>query len=296
MKISPAVTSKYLPPSGPTNDGPTLPGMPAGERPRVVREPTFNLEYNVRQAGSSGVAKVELFGTRDGGRTWRSFGVDTDRRSPMQVRVKEEGIYGFRVVVTSRAGYGPRPPVSGDQPDQWVCVDSTRPTAQILSTQRGTGAESDQMTIAWQAEDQMLSARPVTISYSRNRGGPWMTVASGIENTQADTPGRPTIGCRRRSICDWKFVMRPATSACTTRLIRWRLPPRLHLPAWLLAVLRFSRPRRRKRRSRNLRLRRHSPTVHRWDSRSGLHKHAGQAPPLHFSVAKPPVSLSCSSP
>ena len=88
----------------------------------MVREPTFDLEYDAHSAGTSGVGKVELFGTRDGGRTWRSFGLDPNRRSPMQVRVNEEGIYGFRVVVTSRAGYGPRPPASGDQPDQWVCV------------------------------------------------------------------------------------------------------------------------------------------------------------------------------
>jgi hypothetical protein len=183
VSISPSVASKYLPPSGPTDDGPTLPGMPPGERPRMVRESTFDLEYDVRPIKTSEVAKVELFGTRDGGRTWRSFGIDPNRRSPMQVRVNEEGIYGFRVVVTSRAGYGPRPPASGDQPDQWVCVDWTPPTARILSTLRGVGAESNQLTISWQAEDQMLSARPVTISYSRNRGGPWLTVASGLENT-----------------------------------------------------------------------------------------------------------------
>lgn len=184
VSISPSVGGKYLPPSGPTDDGRSLPGMPAGQRPQFVRDLTFDLEYDTRWVESQGVGRVELFGTMDAGRTWRSFGVDADRRSPVRVRVKDDGVYGFRFVILNRAGKGPRPPQNGDQPDLWVCVDRARPSVQITSTRRGSGFDANQMTISWRAEDAMLLLpRPISLSYGANRGGPWITIVGGIENT-----------------------------------------------------------------------------------------------------------------
>ena len=87
--------------------------LPAGERPRMVASRTFELEYEIEQVGPSGVAKIELWGTLDGGRTWSLYGRDVDNLSPLQVKVEKEGIYGFRIVVQSGSGMGGQPPTAG---------------------------------------------------------------------------------------------------------------------------------------------------------------------------------------
>ena len=149
----------------------------------MVNSRTFELEYDVDSVGPSGIGRVELWGTRDGGQTWRSFTVDSGKRSPLQVSVKEEGMYGFRVVVTNGAGLGGKPPVAGDQPDLTIGVDLTKPTARIISAKQGVDAEAGQLIISWQADDQMLAARPVSLSFSETRGGPWLPIAAGLENS-----------------------------------------------------------------------------------------------------------------
>jgi hypothetical protein len=51
--------------------------------PKLVGSRTFALEYDLDDAGSEGVARVELWGTRDGGQTWNRYTVDNDNRSPL---------------------------------------------------------------------------------------------------------------------------------------------------------------------------------------------------------------------
>src|SRR5690606_18090450 len=102
-------------------------GLPPGERPRMVNSRSFELDYEVDAIGPSGIAKVELWGSRDGGRTWSSYGVDNDNRSPIRVNVEGEGLYGFRIAVQSGSGLGGQPPRSGDHPELWVGVDLTKP-------------------------------------------------------------------------------------------------------------------------------------------------------------------------
>ena len=94
--------------------------LPIGERPRMVNLRTFELDYEVDSIGSSGVAKVELWGTRDGGRHWANFGADNDNRSPLVVSVDGEGVYGFRVVIQSGNGLSGQTPRDGDLPEVWI--------------------------------------------------------------------------------------------------------------------------------------------------------------------------------
>jgi len=126
---------------------------------------------------------VELWGTRDGGRTWQSYCLDNDNRSPMLVSVDGEGVYGFRVVVSNRSGNGGTPPVSGDPPTVTIGVDLTRPTARILAANPGTGPEAGSLIITWEAADPWLAAQPITLAYSGSRAGPWTTIAANLENT-----------------------------------------------------------------------------------------------------------------
>jgi hypothetical protein len=182
IQISPAYGDRHA--SGARVSGPTAAaGLPPGVRPRVVGARRFQLEYDVESVGPSGIARVELWGTRDGGRTWTSFGLDEDRRSPFFVTVNDEGVFGFRVAVQSGAGLGGDPPKSGDLPDLWVAIDLTKPTCRILSAQQTAGPEGGQLVIRWEAADSALAPKPVTLLYAQDRDGPWLPIASGLENT-----------------------------------------------------------------------------------------------------------------
>jgi hypothetical protein len=169
-----------LPPTGESDWASTgpVPGSPL-----LVNTRTFDVDYDLQTVGSFGVAKVELWGTRDGGANWQSFGVDSDNKSPARITVPESGAYGFRIVVEG-ANSAPAPaPQSGQEPELVVTVDLDGPAAQLLGTLAGSGQQADQMLIRWMAQDDNLEPKPVGLFYSSNPNGPWSTIAAGLENT-----------------------------------------------------------------------------------------------------------------
>jgi hypothetical protein len=170
------------PAAGPTSAAAAA-GVPPGEKLTMINARIFELEYELEAVGPSGVKQVELWGTRDGGRTWKRFAVDRSKRSPLVVTVDEEGTYGFRLVVESGNGHSDQPPKSGDAPKIWIAVDLTKPTVRITSAEQGSGADANNLNIAWEASDNlMLAARPISLSFSQTPGGPWSPIASNLEN------------------------------------------------------------------------------------------------------------------
>jgi len=157
--------------------------LPDGEQLRMVNSRIFPIHYEIMPACPSGVRRVELFSTENGGLTWRSHQLDSDRRSPMQIHVKDEGIFGFRMVVTSGAGQGGQTPRSGDLPELSVGVDLTKPKVEIKSVDEGDGVERGKLVLRWQALDRLLSARPISIYYGKTVAGPWIPLVKGLENT-----------------------------------------------------------------------------------------------------------------
>ena len=156
---------------------------PPGVQPHLVNKPRFELDYDVDAIGSAGVVQVELWMTTDCGRTWATYGLDEDCRSPVVVKVKGEGLYGFRVVVETTTGLRSPAPIRGDLPDVWVEVDVTRPEARLLSASQGTDEEADRLVICWEASDRHLAGRGIALRWSETAQGPWNTIASGLENT-----------------------------------------------------------------------------------------------------------------
>jgi hypothetical protein len=157
-------------------------GLPAGEQPNMTRARRFQLEYDVDSVGPSGVRRVELWQTRDAGRTWQPVAVDDDNRSPIIVEPPEEGIYGYRIVVESGNGLTGPPPQSGDVAEIWIGVDWTRPTAELTSAIYGSGEKAGELEVHWQAKDARLARRPVSLLFSDTPGGPWSPIASGLPN------------------------------------------------------------------------------------------------------------------
>lgn len=128
--------------------------------PILVASPKFGLQYAVEDAGPNGPARVELFVTPDGGRTWLSRGEDPDRTSPFDVDLGGEGRFGLKLVTTSAANQGDRPPVAGEPPQTVVEVDSAGPSVALDRPQ----LSGNRLVIAWQATDPHPASRPVMIS------------------------------------------------------------------------------------------------------------------------------------
>jgi hypothetical protein len=174
-----AATTQLTPPhsAAASSDANVGPGT------RWVNSRSFALEYKLEDVGQQGVAKVELWGTRDNGRTWRSFAVDDDNRSPLPVTVDDEGIYGFRIVVEAAGGPGGFTPRPGDRPELWIGVDLRRPQVALTGTEIGRGDLAGRLILRWEASDDNLEPRPIGLFYSSRPTGPWSTIATSLANS-----------------------------------------------------------------------------------------------------------------
>lgn len=158
--------------------------VPAAQRINMINVKTFELEYSAVSADPVKIGQVELWCTRDGGQTWGRFGAGNGNGKPMLVKVEEEGVYGFRVVVQDRMGRYGKLPQRGDPPEISVGVDVTKPAARITSAQPNRGPNGNQIVISWEAFDnQKLIARPISLAFSETRSGVSTPIATNLENT-----------------------------------------------------------------------------------------------------------------
>jgi hypothetical protein len=164
-------------------DTPASPTHRPTSPPKLVGSRSFALEYDLDDAGSEGVARVELWGTRDGGQTWNRYTVDNDNRSPLIATVDAEGLYGFKILVQSATGAPITGPRAGDEPELWVSVDLRRPTIELTTIERGEGNLSDHLILHWRAQDSNLEAKPIGLFFSSRPTGPWSVIATNLENT-----------------------------------------------------------------------------------------------------------------
>ncbi len=191
---APALPTNALPPSdgGWTRSDPITPPETNYSAPPAVGQPgaatpwvnslTFDLDYDIQTVGPWGVAKVELWGTKDGGRQWQSLGVDQDNRSPMRVTVPAEGVYGFRIAVAGGNGVAAPTPQPGEQPEMMVGIDMAPPRTELRAAELGQGLQAGQVVIRWTAADENLAPRPVGLFYSASTEGPWTTIATDLDN------------------------------------------------------------------------------------------------------------------
>ena len=153
-----------------------------GIRPRISSSPNFSLEYDLYDVGSVGPRRVELWFTRDRGHTWELYGSDADKRSPFEVQMKDEGLYGYRLAVHGENSPAPPPPQDGEPADIWVGIDWSKPVARITRA-AWTASGSNEMMIEWTAEDALLDEEPIALSYSESRDGPWVPIVTRARNS-----------------------------------------------------------------------------------------------------------------
>ncbi len=157
--------------------------LPAGERPTFSSGRSFELDYDVEAAGHQGVAEAQLWVTLDGGRRWVLWGKDEDLQSPIEITVREDGIFGFRMVIVGRNGLATPEPLAGEPADIWVGVDTAPPITRLTGAQYGRGHQAGKLIIRWDARDAHLSGTPITLLFSDSPNGPWSMIAADLPNT-----------------------------------------------------------------------------------------------------------------
>jgi hypothetical protein len=141
----------------------------------------FSLDYELEAVGIRGVEAIELYGSLDG-RTWTLWGRDPDRISPFDIETKEQGKFGFRIVVIGQNGLASPRPMAGEAPDIIVVVDKQTPVVRITGARYGEGDRVGSLVIQYECADENLMTRPVSLSFSESLQGPWTTIVAGLRN------------------------------------------------------------------------------------------------------------------
>jgi hypothetical protein len=180
-------------------------GAPGGAAPtievsraQVINYLAFDMGYEVESRGPSGISRVDLWVTRDDGRTWMKWSQHDGKGTSVRVNLsvpanpQAEGAYGFRVVPVSGAGLSEREPAAGDAPDLRVVVDVTAPQLDLFPPV-GDPASADTLVIQWKASDKNFGEDPITIEWGDKPAGPWQPAALGGDGVQvaAATAAQP---------------------------------------------------------------------------------------------------------
>ncbi|QJW93000.1 hypothetical protein [Frigoriglobus tundricola] len=200
----PTVDPKAPPAGQPTNVTP--PGAwtgaaPATDLPRaqIINYARFDLGFDLEQRGPSGISRVDLWVTRDEGKSWAKWSQHDGKGGAVRVAldVREnanqlEGNYGFRLVPVSGAGLSEREPAAGDSPDMRVVVDVTPPQIDLFPPASDPNTP-DTLVIQWRATDRNFGDDPITLEWSDAPAGPWKPIASAgndpvVQTTAINAP------------------------------------------------------------------------------------------------------------
>jgi hypothetical protein len=149
---------------------------------QVLNNTHVSLKYQIEQQGPSGIGKIEVWVTRDEGQTWQRLCEDTKKKSPVEIDLPGEGVYGLSLVVTNGNGNGGEPPAKGDAPDWRLEVDTTKPVGQVVAVRPGTGADLGNFIVSWTASDKNLKPDPIDLYYAVKAEGPWLPIVKGLKN------------------------------------------------------------------------------------------------------------------
>jgi len=178
-----------LPPAAPAVAAPVESEHTALPEPRLVNSPEVVLDYKLDKVGPSGIGSVELWLTRTDGQTWQRWAEDPDAKAltsggkyQRTVELPGEGVYGFRLVVKSKAGRGRPAPNSGDLPELRIEVDTTPPEAELLEPLPDP-QRRDALVLKWRVKDKNLDASPITLEYADTPDGKWEPIVANHANT-----------------------------------------------------------------------------------------------------------------
>jgi hypothetical protein len=173
-----------------------LAGEP-GDEPRFTRAEKFYVTYKL-SAHLTTIDTVELWVTRDGGKSWNKSLTDSTGSGKILYRPPEDGSYGFLTVAVDKAGNREKSPQTGTIPAFQVIVDRTPPKV----TAQGAGA--DQLSrpgavvqVSWKAEDEHLAANPVEIQIKYEGEETWRPLATDLAAEGAKDVTMPAAAAAR---------------------------------------------------------------------------------------------------
>lgn len=162
----------------------------------LLNNPRCRINYDLRNVGPSGVRQVELYLTRDEGRTWSFYGTHEVRETcvetsdglrpivshTLSLDLLREGVYGLHLLPKSGVGLSKQPPQPGTRPQMVIEVDLTAPTVELLPLKPHPDRH-DSVVLSWKVTDRNLAERPVTLEWSATKLGRWQKIVCDIENS-----------------------------------------------------------------------------------------------------------------
>ncbi len=173
------VAAQTVEPTAPVHSQPTV---KHGRSMQLINSIHASLDYQIDEAGPSGIGRVEVWLTRDEGQTWTKLCEDPDRRSPVDIDLPGDGLYGVSLVVSNGNGVAGAPPVRGDRPSWWIEVDTTKPDAKLLDI-HASSEDPSVFQITWEASDKNMKQDPIDLYYCTQRGGLWVPIARSLPNS-----------------------------------------------------------------------------------------------------------------
>jgi hypothetical protein len=183
-----------LPVNTDSNDPKPIPVFPGATAPAAapvsstiqpgveyLRSARFDLQYQIEK-GPSGISRIDLYVTRDDGRTWARWSQHDGREAPLKVKLdmpfntQREGDYGFRLVPVSGVGLTDDAPTPGTPPDLRIHLDETPPLIRPFQP-TADPTRPNTLVLNWQASDRNFGRDPIAIEWSEHPAGPWKAVA-----------------------------------------------------------------------------------------------------------------------
>jgi hypothetical protein len=182
---------------------------------QIINFTRFELPYQL-EAGPSGVRQVDLYVTRDDGRSWVKWSQHDGKEVPLKVNLESrldarpDGTYGFKLVAMSGAGLCEEPPRPGTPPDLRVQVDTVPPLISIYQPEADP-ANREVLVLRWSVTDKNLGKDPVALEWSEHPTGPWRPVTAG-DSLVPVAAGQSPAGPQR---------------VANTGRFAWKIPPNL---------------------------------------------------------------------
>lgn len=149
---------------------------------RYINQPRVAVSFEVTNRGSSGVSASELWATREN-QSWRCIARKEGDASPIAANLTEEGVYHLKMVFVAGSGRSSGVPSAGDEPEEWVVLDTTLPQVSLFGV-KAVPNKAGWISIHCQAIDAHLEEKPLKLEWSADNQR-WQPITDWIQNTGA---------------------------------------------------------------------------------------------------------------